>query len=306
MTLDFGLHDKPVVNVAFDVADPPLFGVPVWEYYYQFEHYRPVVELGAARFARSPGAIGGARQRVPAGSFARPRGAPQTGCVAGGGAAGRILPARGGGVGANRQGGAVKICFLCNEYPPARHGGIGVFTRVMARTLARAGHQVRVLGACRRERGCPVTRKRTACGSGASAPDRRGWLVARWALARDPHRAGGPAAAKSTCVEAPDYEGWVAGWPSMTSPVVVRLHGVAQLLRGRNRRRASRARCSGWRGPPSPRRLSLLGEAAIPPSGPRSLFELGGGTWRCCIIPWKRPPRPPARAPATRWSSAAR
>ena len=54
MTLDFGLHDKPVVNIAFDVADPPIFGMPVWDYYYHFEHYRPVVELGAARFARSP------------------------------------------------------------------------------------------------------------------------------------------------------------------------------------------------------------------------------------------------------------
>jgi hypothetical protein len=53
MTLDFALRDKPVVNVAFDVADPPLFGKPLWDYYYQFEHYRPVVELGAARFARS-------------------------------------------------------------------------------------------------------------------------------------------------------------------------------------------------------------------------------------------------------------
>jgi hypothetical protein len=54
MTLDFGLHDKPVVNVAFDVADPPIFGMPVWDYYYFFEHYRPVVELGAAKPARSP------------------------------------------------------------------------------------------------------------------------------------------------------------------------------------------------------------------------------------------------------------
>lgn len=54
MTLDFGLHDRPVVNVAFDVADPPPFGLPVWDYYYRFDHYRPVVELGAARFARSP------------------------------------------------------------------------------------------------------------------------------------------------------------------------------------------------------------------------------------------------------------
>ncbi len=54
MTLDFALHNKPVVNVAFDVATPPPFGVSLWEFFYQFEHYRPVVELGAARFARSP------------------------------------------------------------------------------------------------------------------------------------------------------------------------------------------------------------------------------------------------------------
>lgn len=57
MTMDFAIHDKPVVNVAFDIADPPLFGVPYLEYYYQFEHYRPVVELGAARIAESPDAL---------------------------------------------------------------------------------------------------------------------------------------------------------------------------------------------------------------------------------------------------------
>lgn len=54
MTLDFAIHDKPVVNIAFDVHNPPIFGVPLWNYYYQFEHYRPVVEIGAARIARSP------------------------------------------------------------------------------------------------------------------------------------------------------------------------------------------------------------------------------------------------------------
>lgn len=54
MTLDFALRDRPVVNVAFDVNDPPPFGLPLWQYYYRFEHYRPVVDLGAARFARSP------------------------------------------------------------------------------------------------------------------------------------------------------------------------------------------------------------------------------------------------------------
>ena len=54
MTIDFALRDRPVVNVAFDVSDPPPFAKPLWEYYYTFEHYRRVVELGAARFARSP------------------------------------------------------------------------------------------------------------------------------------------------------------------------------------------------------------------------------------------------------------
>jgi hypothetical protein len=54
MTLDFAIHDKPVVNAAFDVKSPPPLGRPLWDHYYQFEHYRPVVELGAARFARSP------------------------------------------------------------------------------------------------------------------------------------------------------------------------------------------------------------------------------------------------------------
>jgi hypothetical protein len=53
MTLDFALRDKPVVNIAFDVTQPPPFGVPLWEFHFRFEHYLPVVELGAARFAKS-------------------------------------------------------------------------------------------------------------------------------------------------------------------------------------------------------------------------------------------------------------
>ncbi len=54
MTLDFAIHDKPVVNIAFDVTSPPPHGRPLWDVFYQYEHYRPVLELGAARIARSP------------------------------------------------------------------------------------------------------------------------------------------------------------------------------------------------------------------------------------------------------------
>ena len=57
MTLDFGIHDKPVVNTAFDMSDPPVFGMPVWEYYYKYEHFQPVLKFGASRVARSAGEL---------------------------------------------------------------------------------------------------------------------------------------------------------------------------------------------------------------------------------------------------------
>lgn len=59
MTLDFALRDKPVINLAFDVTDPPTYGLPMWEYLQQFEHYRPVIEFGAARFARTADELAG-------------------------------------------------------------------------------------------------------------------------------------------------------------------------------------------------------------------------------------------------------
>jgi hypothetical protein len=53
MTLDFALHDHPVVTPAFDVTSPPVHGMPLLDFCLQFEHYQPVAALGAARFARS-------------------------------------------------------------------------------------------------------------------------------------------------------------------------------------------------------------------------------------------------------------
>lgn len=38
------------------------------------------------------------------------------------------------------------ICFLCNEYPPGRHGGVGSFTQTLARALVKDGHKVTVIG----------------------------------------------------------------------------------------------------------------------------------------------------------------
>ena len=53
MTLDFAVHDRPVVNCAFDVVDPPALGIPLYDFCLQFDHYQPVAKLGACRFART-------------------------------------------------------------------------------------------------------------------------------------------------------------------------------------------------------------------------------------------------------------
>lgn len=45
----------------------------------------------------------------------------------------------------------MKICFVCNEYPPMPCGGIGVFVKTLAEALAQEGVDVHVLGYGRKQ-----------------------------------------------------------------------------------------------------------------------------------------------------------
>lgn len=40
----------------------------------------------------------------------------------------------------------MRILFVCNEYPPAPHGGIGVFVKTLAEALVQEGHAIAVIG----------------------------------------------------------------------------------------------------------------------------------------------------------------
>ncbi len=40
----------------------------------------------------------------------------------------------------------MNILYLCDEYPPCQHGGIGTVTRILAREMVRKGHSVTVCG----------------------------------------------------------------------------------------------------------------------------------------------------------------
>ncbi len=119
----------------------------------------------------------------------------------------------------------MKICFLCDEYPPARHGGIGVFTRVMARAYAGCGHEVRVIGKASHDSRAPEYEEDGGVRVWRVRPRRRklAWLGARRAVFRQVSRWADNG--EIDLVEAPDYEGGVAWWPCLPVPVLVRLHG---------------------------------------------------------------------------------
>lgn len=53
MTLDFAIHDKPVINVVIDMCRPLSYEVSQWDFVRQFEHYHPVINFQAARFAQT-------------------------------------------------------------------------------------------------------------------------------------------------------------------------------------------------------------------------------------------------------------
>jgi glycosyltransferase involved in cell wall biosynthesis len=121
----------------------------------------------------------------------------------------------------------LRLCFLCNEYPPGPHGGIGTLVQTFARSLVEAGHAVRVVGVygssypapdTEDDRGVRVVRLRE---SGGPA----GWVRSRIRLFRTV--ATWVNAGDVELVEAPDWEGWAAGWPRLSAPVVVRLSGSA-------------------------------------------------------------------------------
>ena len=116
----------------------------------------------------------------------------------------------------------MKICFVCSEYPPGPHGGIGTCVQVLGRGLARAGHVVRVVGVYRQDypaadyeedQSVRVWRLRTPSGrfAGVRSRYRLYRMISRWI------RHG-----EVDLVEVPDWEGWSAGWPRLPVPVVVR------------------------------------------------------------------------------------
>lgn len=119
----------------------------------------------------------------------------------------------------------MKILFICAEYPPGPHGGIGTFNQLLARWLVKQSHQVKVIGVYDQSYGQKeyendqgVQVYRIIQGSG-----KFGWIsgwyrqyrqIRQWVDQNE-----------VDIVEAPDSRGWFAFWPKLKIPLVIRAHG---------------------------------------------------------------------------------
>jgi glycosyltransferase involved in cell wall biosynthesis len=120
----------------------------------------------------------------------------------------------------------VNVGFVCCEYPPGPHGGIGSFVQTLARALVGRGHSVRVIGTYapsypapdfEEDHGVRVWRLRH---SGRCYGVRGRYdlfrTVTRWAKS-----------GAIELIEVPDWQGLAAAWPALPVPVVVRVHSSA-------------------------------------------------------------------------------
>ena len=118
----------------------------------------------------------------------------------------------------------MKLGFVCGEYPPFPHGGIGTLVQTLGRALVAGGHSVRVTGLYPDVRdvqhefnhGVEVWRL-------PQSKRRLGWIDDRRRLFRQLQDWAGAGALD--LIEVPDWQGWAAHWPALAVPVITRLHG---------------------------------------------------------------------------------
>jgi glycosyltransferase involved in cell wall biosynthesis len=156
----------------------------------------------------------------------------------------------------------MNILFICDEYPPGQHGGIGAMTRTLARGMAAAGHRVFVAGLYppgygqkdyEEDQGVKVWRRRFGLDIG--------WIGNNYSLKdilllKGLQKSGllGLDAARSArrfysfvleliethridIVEWPDYHEYFRylpssfAWPSLPVPLVIKFHGTVSYFR---------------------------------------------------------------------------
>lgn len=118
----------------------------------------------------------------------------------------------------------MKIVFICNEYPPGKVGGIGIFTKILAEGLAQAGHDIHVVGTY-----AGIKNKVEECINNVAVvrlphKNRRiGLFINRVTLYKSLRNIS--LEAPIDILECPDFEGSIAYIPKLAKKTIIRLHG---------------------------------------------------------------------------------
>lgn len=114
------------------------------------------------------------------------------------------------------------ICLICNEFPPYKCGGIGIFTKELANALISSGHQVTVVGMYRDVQEDIIIDKiriiRIKSVSGKFSFYSNSKILGNKIKQLSKSE-------KFDLVETIDFEGVSAFWPKLNIPVILRLHG---------------------------------------------------------------------------------
>jgi glycosyltransferase involved in cell wall biosynthesis len=123
----------------------------------------------------------------------------------------------------------MRIAFLCNEYPPHPHGGIGTMVQMLAEGLAEQSHAVYVFGIYA---GARSLQWQDQNGVAVLRVPKRGgrlsWWRNQWLLAETARRVAREQ--RLDVLEVPDYRGDSAFFHSLPCPVVVRFNNPDILL----------------------------------------------------------------------------
>jgi glycosyltransferase involved in cell wall biosynthesis len=116
----------------------------------------------------------------------------------------------------------MKIIFICNEYPPSKSGGIGIFTKELAESLVSKGHSVFVIGVYKKERfsseiinGVKIIRLSSSNFFKIIINRYKLYFYLKKLLKTN----------KIDLIECPDFQGCLAFTPKLNCKKLVRLHG---------------------------------------------------------------------------------
>jgi glycosyltransferase involved in cell wall biosynthesis len=119
----------------------------------------------------------------------------------------------------------MKICYLCDEYPPEVHGGIGVFVNNITTALASKGHQPVVIGFYNQEENHKIIEENGVIIIKLKKVKNflNNFIIDRitkfWKLKKILYRI------KPDLIEVQDWQGPIAFWPRMNIPILTRFHG---------------------------------------------------------------------------------